>query len=206
MATATASWTYNTSTQSWVFTGGSGSSGAFQATDGSPASGCLQATASGKNRTTANYWELTDTWVNLFGLLPTDTVTAVGGGVADGYVWKCSNYTTGAAGCNSGPFELRTSGSVLTGTFSVAQAFSGTTAWSSNVAAASVSGLSELASTTRKFRLRDQLNTGNSGSATVVLRQDTVVLTVTYTSAPAYVPADTHMTRGIGTGMTVGMI
>lgn len=183
MATASKTWAFLSTAESWLWTlvSGSGVTAAWTNADGNPA-GCLEARITGKNLTGVGYWEITGTWEALFGV-PTNTKVKTVGTPCD-YEWKCSEYTTGASGNLTGAFELRDSAGTLIGTFSAALGFSATSAWA-NLAGAAVAVPSnqQASNTTIKLRLNCTLKTGNSSSAAVTLRHDNCAFTITYETA-----------------------
>jgi hypothetical protein len=154
----------------------------WQSSDGSPANGSLEMRITGKNKTNnGRYWEIADTWENIFGIPAGSTVTEVGSGTGNSYNWSVTEYNVGAAG-NSGPFEFYDNTPTLQGAFSAANAFSGTTAWAGKTGSAiSVAAGLQPSDTTVRFRLTNDLATGNDNGAAVTLRQDQIVLTITYT-------------------------
>ncbi len=189
MAVVTKKFSFNVDLENWAFTigGATGMAGTRDTTedatnDINAGTGVIQARRTGKNLTNGtSYWEWgngTLTWEDL-GVPAGCTVTAVN---LD-FDWKCSEYTTGANTSSYGPAELRNStGATVTGTFSVSATFGATSAWATR-AGTQITGLSQASNTAIRLRIGAKPNTGNSVSAAVTLRQDWVVVTITYTPA-----------------------
>src|SRR3990167_8084171 len=189
MATATKQFSYNVDLESWAFTanGATNIAGTRDTTEDSPndinaGTGVMQTRRTGKNKSDGTpYWEWgngTLNWESL-GVPAGGTITAVN----LEYDWKCSEYTTGASS-TTGPAELR-DGAVtsIRGTFSASQAFTATSAWATKTGTA-ITGLSDASTITIRLRLGAKPNTGNSTSAANTLRQDWVVVTITYNPPP----------------------
>jgi hypothetical protein len=70
MAADTGTWNFPSDAQSWIATEASVDiAGQWQSSDGSPDNGCLEFRITGKNKNPGqSYWEITDTWENLFGV------------------------------------------------------------------------------------------------------------------------------------------
>src|SRR3989344_7142852 len=181
--TTTKTWSFAADTESWSTTlpNPNNTTAQWQSSDGSPANGSLQMRITGKNKTNnGRYWEIADTWENIFGIPAGSTVTEVGSGTGNSYNWSVTEYNVGAAG-NSGPFAFYNNTPTLQGTFSTASAFSGTTSWAGKTGSAiSVAAGLQPSNTTVRFRLTNDLATGNNNGAAVTLRQDQIVLTITY--------------------------
>lgn len=181
MATISKTWAFPSDVQSWVATKGANTTAIWQSADGNPSNGCLELSLTGKNNSDTPHWDLTGTWEALFGIPAGSTVSQINSG--DGYDWKCATFTTGGAGNLTGPFELRDSGGALIGTISASTGFSGTTAWTANSPANStvaVTAANQPSATTVSLRLNATLKTGNSVSAVVTLRHDSITVTITY--------------------------
>jgi hypothetical protein len=184
MADVVKQFSFNTDAEGWTFSAGGGSnlSGTRDTTedatnDTNSGTGVLQTVRSGRNATNGTpYWEWTGSWESL-GVPAGSTVSAVN----LNYDWRCSTYTTGNNTSATGPAELRDASGNLRGTFSTAQTFGATTSWATKTGTA-ITGLSDTSSTQIKLRIGASPKTGNSTSANVTLRQDWIVVTVTYTT------------------------
>jgi len=182
MAEVVKQFSYNSTLEDWVFTPVGSATGTRDTTEDSPndsnaGTGVMQNRTAGKNQNTAgSYWEWgngTLNWESL-GVPAGATVTAVN----LAYDWKCSEFNIGSAN-DTGPAELRDGAGTLRNTFSTALGFSTTTAWAARSGTA-ITGLSEASSTTIRLRITGSTRTGASSSAVVTLRQDWVVVTITY--------------------------
>ncbi len=209
MATATKQFSFNVDLETWAFTGGNAATTGSRDTtedstnDTNAGTGAMQARTAGKNKASSNYWEWSGTWEGL-GVPAGATVTAVN---CD-YDWKCSEYATGSSD-STGPMELRNSAGTLRNTFSTALGFSATGSWASR-AGSNQTGLTDASNTSIKLRLNSITSTGNSTSAAVTLRQDWVVVTITYTvgatvaAATQNIPVAAQATTAVLTGAVVG--
>lgn len=183
-ATVTKTWSFAADAESWTATNPAPTQTAtqWQSADGSPANGSLEMRITGKNKSNSGrIWEIADTWEAIFGIPAGSTVTEVGSGTGNSYNYRVSEYNVGAAG-NSGPFEFYDNTPALQGAFSAATAFSGLVAWTAKTGAAvSVPAGLQASNNTVRFRITNDLATGNNNGAAVTLRQDQIVLTITYT-------------------------
>lgn len=181
---ATKTWSFASDAESWSATNPAPTQTTpqWQSADGSPANGSLEMRIVGKNKSNSGrIWEIAGTWEAIFGIPAGSTVTEVGSGTGNSYNYRVSEYNVGAAG-NSGPFEFYDNTPALQGAFSAATAFSGLVAWTTKTGAAvSVPAGLQASNSTVRFRITNDLATGNNNSAAVTLRQDQVVLTITYT-------------------------
>ena len=199
MATATKRFNFNTDLESWVFTvgGASNLAGTRDTTEDSPndsnaGAGVMQTRRTTKNKSDGTpYWEWSGNWEGL-GVPAGATVTQVN---LD-YDWRCSEYTTGASS-TTGPAELRDNGGTLRGTFSTSASFSATSSFATRSGAA-ITGLNDASNTSIRLRLNAKPNTGNSSSAAVTLRQDWVVVTITYITVHALSGAAAGTSLGAG--------
>jgi len=189
VTTITKTWSFDANTESWTAStpAPNNTTAQWQSADGSPANGSLEMRITGKNKAdNARIWEIAGTWEAIFGIPAGSTVTEVGSGTGNSYNYRVSEYTTGAAG-QSGPFAFYDNTPTLQGTFSAGAAFSGLVAWTAKTGAAiAVPSALQASSNTVRFRITNNLATGNSTSAAVTLRQDQIVLTITYTLPPSY--------------------
>ncbi len=197
------SFSFNTDLENWAFNAGGGTSLASSrdTTEDSPndtnaGTGVLQSRRTGKNiKDGVPYWEWgngTLTWEDV-GVPVGATVTSVD---LD-YDWKCSEYTTGANTSSTGPAELRSAdGTTIRGTFSLVETFGATSVWATKNGSA-LTGLSDASNTAIRLRIGANPETGNSSSAAVTLRQDWIVVTITYTE-PAVLPVGTLALLGVG--------
>lgn len=186
MAQVVKQFSYNTDLENWVFSAGGGTSiaGTRDTTEDSPndsnaGTGVMQARRTGKNNKDGTpYWEWGNgslTWESL-GVPAGAVITAVN---LD-YDWRCSEYTTGASTSSTGPGELRDgAGTTVRGTFSAELTFGATSSWATR-SGTQVTGLSDASNTAIRLRLGANPETGSSTSAAVTLRQDWVVVTITY--------------------------
>jgi len=102
-----------------------------------------------------------------------------------------------------GQAELRDSGGTLRNTFSSSSAFTGTTAFAT-AGGTNQTGLSDASTTSIRLRIGAKPNTGSSTSAAVTLRQDWVVVTVTYTLSVNVSATGVSGTGAIGTATVTG--
>src|SRR3989344_252403 len=184
-STVTKTWSFVADTESWSATNPAPTTTTpqWQSADGSPANGSLEMRITGKNKSNSGrIWEIADTWEAIFGIPTGSTVTEVGSGTGNSYNYRVSEYNVGAAG-NSGPFEFYDNTPTIQGTFSTATAFSGLVAWGTKTGTAiSVPAGLQASNSTVRFRITNDLATGNNNSAAVTLRQDQIVLTITVAS------------------------
>ncbi len=178
MATATKTWDFLSNQQSWTTVNGSNATTAWQTGGGSPASGCIESTIAGRTVASVTTWQIAGTWETLFGIATGQTVTQVG--TPSDYSWTLTTYTTGSRS-TSGAFNAIVAG--VTKQLSAPIGSTGTTAWAR--AAGSSVAISDLGSSVVTFALLSALATGNSSSARVTMRQDTVTVTITYSATPA---------------------
>jgi hypothetical protein len=180
MTTANRTWTFPKNTQSWTATLGTSTTGAWQSADTSVAdgSGCLEFVFTGSNSSASSYWEITDTWENLFGIPTNSTVATIG--TPDDYDWKCSTSVRPSTS-TTGPFEFRDSGGTLQATLSTGVTFNTTTAFATKTGtAAAVPATLNSSSTTIKLRLNATLATVAGGGPNITLRHDQISVTITY--------------------------
>ena len=186
MATTTKTFSFAADAESWVATPGTSVVMQWQSGDGSPSNGCLESRVLGKNINAGqSYWEWVGTWEDL-GVPASSLITEVGTGADNDYNWACTEFTTGfAIGNHTGQFELFDNTPTLQGTFSSVQGdFTTTTAWATvDGAAISVPSGIQASNSTIRLRLSSFLRTGNSTSAAVTVRQDQIILTMTYDAA-----------------------
>lgn len=129
MGTATATWTFDSNSQSWSGQGAaSGQSLTWVSTGGDTTPGCLSNSLTGPSG--SGYWLLQGSWNSLFGLPSTAVVTQVGGGSGDQHAWYCSTFSNAAAS-TEGPFTFCDGSGALQGTFSTGMGYSAASAiWS----------------------------------------------------------------------------
>ena len=196
-STTTKTWSFVADTESWSATNPAPTTTTpqWQSADGSPANGSLEMRITGKNKiNSGRIWEVAGTWEAIFGIPTGSTVTEVGSGTGNSYNYRVSEYNVGAAG-NSGPFAFYDNTPTIQGTFSTATAFSGLVAWTTKTGTAiSVPAGLQASNSTVRFRITNDLATGSNNSAAVTLRQDQIVLTITYTLPAVDTPAFTDTT------------
>ena len=196
-ATTTKTWSFVADTESWSATNPAPTTTTpqWQSADGSPANGSLEMRITGKNKENlGRIWEVAGTWEAIFSIPAGSTITEVGSGSGNSYNYRVSEYNVGAAG-NSGPFAFYDNTPTLQGTFSTATAFSGLVAWATKTGTAiSVPAGLQASNSTVRFRITNDLATGNNNGAAVTLRQDQVVLTITYTPPAVDTPTFTDTT------------
>ena len=206
MATTNTLWPWTSTAESWVGTPATGDVVMqWQSGDGDPSSGCLEARIVGKNKNPGtSYWRLSGTWASIFGVATNDTVTAVEKNDASGlYKWICSEYTDGTGDNYIGPLEIYDSGeTTLIATLANAEtSVTATTSWafSTDTGQQAIDSAYQLGSTSIILRHSVTLRTGNSSSAAVTLRHDTLDIKITYTPyvAPAAitVPFNIHKSK-----------
>lgn len=188
MATATKTWNFAGSVESWAATTGATYTGLYQGGDTYTAdgTGCVEMLTVTKNKAQNGYWEYTDTITNIFGIPADATVSQIGGGAGD-LVYSKGAVAISVNTCTDGPFQLRNSdGSAVIGTFWTGITFTAPFAWTAtnrSNAAIDVAAQSWTGATTIKLRLNDTLSTQNAAGAAVTLRTDRIILTVTYATA-----------------------
>lgn len=185
MATATKLWQTSTDLTSWTATVGASTTSSKPTTNGQGGStdAFLQLSITGRSKSASSFWQISDTWVNLFGIPSNGVVTNILAS-GDGYFGKCVTFTTGAASTD-GPLELRDSaGTTLLLTLVSGRAYSATDAsWVARNPGSlnqAVPSAQQAASTTVTIRVNCTLATGNSTSAVNTLGQDAIKLTITY--------------------------
>lgn len=77
MATASVTFTFDTDTEGFTWTGTGDASGAWHQYYGYPDDGCLSLYVSGRRQAASGQWTKTDTFANIFGISPSDTVTYI---------------------------------------------------------------------------------------------------------------------------------
>ena len=180
--TVTKTYTFDASLESYSATCGTNVTCARSTADGSPGTGSLEEALATKNNNKTWQWELSGiTWESL-GVPAGSIVTQVDGS----YNHKSATFTSGATGAGdntSGDLTIRDSaGTTVLATPETAVSYSGTAAWATQDASGAVSipGSSQPSSTSIRIRLAGNIRTQNITGASVTLRQDQIVLTVTY--------------------------
>lgn len=177
MATLTKQFSFNTDNEGWTATSSNltlvRSTDEDSTNDTNSGNGVLQSTESGRRASGTGYWSWTGTFEDLG--VPSGAVVT---GINVHYDYRCSTYTVGAASYSG--LMGRYSSGALAKTYSTTRSFSSTTSWA-QVSGTEETGLGFTSNQSTEFRLNMALNTGNNGSATVVLRQDWIQIIVTYT-------------------------
>ena len=147
--------------------------------DGNPGLGSLEVNNSTKNKNSQWQWDFSGiTWESL-GVPPGAVVTSVDGK----YNHKADTFTFGDNASNSGDLIVyKSNGSTVIATLENAITYSGTTSWAMRDALGSVAipAASQPSNTNIILTIEGKAYTNNTNGASVILRQDQIVLTITY--------------------------
>ena len=190
-AIATKTYSFPSDSESWSNTACGappGASCAWVSGDGSPANGSLGESETRKGKSGTWTWQISSiTWESL-GVPAGATVTDVDGS----YNHTMATCTTCGTTNSSGNFLIRDSGdSATVATLETAVTYTGAAAWATrNASGAQSIGASYQASNTNIIlRMTGTLATPNTAGAVATMRQDQIVLTITYTPATVDTPA-----------------
>lgn len=186
MATVNKTWDFTSSTTGWSFT--SGGAGTGPATGSTSGTNGLVVDLAGRNlfeaeNAATDGWQLSNTFANIFGIGPSDTVTQIGvTGGADFVTWLCTVFVSGAGSNDTAAVEASVNGGI-THTVTNAAGFSTTTSAANNIAVAL--SLTATGSDTLKLNIWSNLTCGNSKSAHIQIGLTKLSLTLTYTPSVA---------------------
>lgn len=182
MATADKTWSWAAGAESWAFTPYSDVTGAYDGAYGNAAGSlyCMEGPAKNIPGNTT-YWEIADTWANLFGIPAGATVTDI---VFNSGDRRCTIYTGIINDCTIGPIELYDDTPTLQATLKASYTYTGvSSAWDAWGAGSSQSVPSAIqsASTTIRLRVSFGSNTGNDKTSNAKVYIDNLYFTITYT-------------------------
>lgn len=195
MATTSKTWAWST-LESWAFTDATGYwTGSLDTSNGNPANS-LKAVFAAKNKVSAGYWSIQDTWANIFGIAAGATVNQVR---IYGLDTRCYGFTDmdevrysdqTASNVNGLWTDCLVSGNQL---WAGRQVTGVEGSWTSTGAGTlqDVAGGYQAGDATVEFRLYTYADSQNSGSATATLNHDNLVIEIDYTAAVANKPRPT---------------
>lgn len=176
MTTLALTFTFIADAQGFTATPGAATTMAYDAATGNPA-GCLSQSITGKNLSNNNKWELITTYEAL-GVPKGSTVTGI---TSASCTTSCTAYTTGLSSGTGATFL----DGATTVTLASNKTFTGTYVYAGNgQTGIDNTGMSSPSSNSVTIRWSATLATGNSSSANVVLKQDLMAFTITYTTGP----------------------
>jgi hypothetical protein len=170
---------FNSSADNWESITSANVTGNWISNDGHPNLGSLEKRISGKNvNTTGNIWRRTLTFEQM-GVPAGATIT----GIRNSSMWtRCAEYNTGTGTNQSDSCTLLPAGGSSILLAGPSANFVAVTAWAQQTGTP-VSGLSYPSNTSCTIDWTCQLRTGNSTSAAISIRGDSIAFTIDYTIA-----------------------
>ena len=172
--------------ESWSFTTGGKSTGAFTSGDGNP-SGSLETDSIGRNNTDSSTW----TWTGTFEDLGVPSGATINGYSASSFDHKCSvaNILNSAQFGDIGNTKSLEINDGTARDLIGIQTFSGITSWANKSNAPAITGLSLASTTSITLTLHTTIDVGNNAAAQCTILADNISLTINYTDSGGFVPA-----------------